>query len=339
MNDNRMKKKNLKLEIDGNNKIELKQSIFPKQIRNYGIDLLKIISMINIINLHINLFTPLLNIKPIDPKYKQIYRLEAFSYWAVDAFGLISGIVSYKKYKFVNIIYIWFEYFFYSVTIAFYLYYTSLMTIKQLFYHFFPIAIRRNWYVNAYFLMYFFLPFITNSINSINKNLYSKFILCFLFIYSIYNILIKYNIGNTNFTYINNGYSSLWLLILYIAGAYIGRFYINQIFRFNIIFLLIYFLFSFFSSEYIFYSFKKNKIADKLFLEYFSPTIIIQALSLIFFFSNLKIKHKYLIKTILFFNPLNFNVTLIHSKIFMSRIPLTIKLFNYVKSLTPDYFF
>ena len=151
------------MEIKGNNRID-------KHIRYYGIDLLKIISMINIINLHINSFTPLLRLNPIDPKYKQIYRLEAFSFWAVDAFGLISGIVGFKKYKFVNVIYIWFEYFFYSVTIALYLYYKSLMTRKQLFYHFFPIAIRRNWYVNAYFLMYFFLPFITNSINLINKD-------------------------------------------------------------------------------------------------------------------------------------------------------------------------
>ena len=112
MNENQEGKKNLKIQLIHNNKNDLRKSLYQKQTRNYGIDLLKIISMINIINLHINLFTSLLKLNPFHPKYKQIYRLETFSFWAVDAFGLISGIIGYQKYKFVNIIYIWFEYFF-----------------------------------------------------------------------------------------------------------------------------------------------------------------------------------------------------------------------------------
>ena len=82
----------------------IEQKDFSRSTRNYGIDLLKIIAMINIINLHINSCSSYLNLKPVHPKYNQIYRLEAFSFWAVDAFGLISGIVGFKKYKFVNII-------------------------------------------------------------------------------------------------------------------------------------------------------------------------------------------------------------------------------------------
>ena len=65
--------------------------------RIYGIDLLKIISMINIINLHINSKSKLLMVNPDNPKFKHIYRLEVFSYWPVNAFGLISGIVGFKK--------------------------------------------------------------------------------------------------------------------------------------------------------------------------------------------------------------------------------------------------
>ena len=88
--------------------------------RNYGIDLLKIISMINIINLHINNHTNHLKLKPEHPKYKQVYRLESFSFWPVDTFGLISGIIGYKKFKLINILYIWFEYWFYSIFLSLY---------------------------------------------------------------------------------------------------------------------------------------------------------------------------------------------------------------------------
>ena len=77
--------------------------------RNYGLDLLKIISMINIINLHINNHTNHLKLNINNPKFKPIYLLHTFSFFPVNTFGLISGIIGYKKYKFVNLIYLWFN--------------------------------------------------------------------------------------------------------------------------------------------------------------------------------------------------------------------------------------
>ena len=183
-----------------------------RTIRNYGIDLLKIIAMINIINLHINSLSNYLNINPKDPKYKPIQRLEAFSYWPVDAFGLMSGIVGYKKYKFINIIYIWFVYFFYSIFFSIYLYFKSKINTRSLILSFFPLGLRRNWYINAYIFMYLFLPFITNSINTINKLFFGKIVSYFFFIYSIYHLIIKFYLKYTNFDFTNEGYSSLWLL-------------------------------------------------------------------------------------------------------------------------------
>ena len=132
--------------------------------RNYGIDLLKIIAMINIINLHINLRLSFLKLNAKDPKYKQVYRLEVFSYWPVDAFGLISGIVGFKKYKFSNLIFLYFQYYFYSIISGFYLYYKSLINLEIIFHRFFPIGIKYHWYVNAYFYMYLLFPFINKSI-------------------------------------------------------------------------------------------------------------------------------------------------------------------------------
>ena len=71
--------------------------------------------MINIFNLHINLSSGFLLLNPKSQKYKGIRRLETFSYFGVNCFGLISGIVGYKKYKFSNLIYLWILVFFYSV--------------------------------------------------------------------------------------------------------------------------------------------------------------------------------------------------------------------------------
>ena len=94
---------------------DIKEKTSQKLVRNYGIDMLRIFSMINIINLHINKFFGLLNVKSNDSKFKSIWRLEIFSFFPVDCFGLISGTIGYKKYKFAKLIYLWFISLFYSL--------------------------------------------------------------------------------------------------------------------------------------------------------------------------------------------------------------------------------
>ena len=109
-----------------------KKNLINKKQRNYGIDLLRIFSMINIINLHINRYSNLLSIFDFSsPKYKHIWRLEIFSLPAVDNFGLISGIVGYKKYKFSNLIYLWIKSSFYSVCLTIYSIFINKKKIKK----------------------------------------------------------------------------------------------------------------------------------------------------------------------------------------------------------------
>ena len=124
--------------------------------RNYGIDLFKILATINIVILHINLHSKLINLNPSDKKYREIWSLEIFCYWGVNGFGLISGFVGYKRYKFSNLIYLWFEVLFYSILISIILFLIKEITKKDLYLSFLPILIKRHWYFNAYFSMYFF---------------------------------------------------------------------------------------------------------------------------------------------------------------------------------------
>ena len=96
---------------------KIQKTIYSKK-RNYGIDLLRIFSMINIINLHINRKIGVFKIDSKNIQFKNIWRLEAFSFFAVDCFGLISGIVGFNAYKFSNLIYLWFISLFYCVAIS-----------------------------------------------------------------------------------------------------------------------------------------------------------------------------------------------------------------------------
>ena len=162
--------------------------------------------------------------------------------------------------------------------------------------------------------MYLFFPFINKSINSLDKEYYTKFFYFFLFFYSFYHTITKVTLGSKSFDFTYEGYSSIWLLILYIIGAFLGRFHIHKVPNSNIYFFLIYLISSLITSTCIFFK------GSKIFMNYLSPTIIMQSIALIYFFSNIKIRSIYVKKIILFFNPLNFNVTLIHSNIFHSKL-------------------
>ena len=304
--------------------------------RNYGIDLLRIISMIKIIIIHTNQFSRQIKLNISSPKFKHIWRSEIFSYSSVNCFGLISGIVGYKKYKFSNLIYLWILVFFYSVSISSYFYFFNKNEINYKYFilSFFPILIKRHWYVNAYFLMYLLLPFINYGIAQLPKNIYRNLVL-FLLCFYLSHYTITRLIGIENNTFLMNGFSSMWLLLLYIIGGYIGK-YITSYSKnkkYLCLYSLIYIFLSLFSSETYFLLLKsKRKIKNNFFISYVSPTMVFQALSLIMLFSNIKIENEYLMKIISFVTPLNFSAQLIHTRLFNSRIRIIKILFKWLLS-------
>ena len=328
-----------------NSNIELKAFNNRKEnIRNYGIDLLRIFSMINIIVLHINLFSKELNYNFNSPRFQKIWLSETMAYWGVNGFGIISGIVGYKRYKFSNLIFIWIQTFFYSTTISLYNYvkYKTEIRKKKLYYSFFPIFIRYHWYVNAYFCMYPFLPFINYGINNINKNSLRNVVIILFCFYSFYDMIITFIFEKKNYNFLNSGYSSLWLMILYINGGYLGKYILFHYKKTKVInhifWLLVYLCSSFFSYEIFFTLLKiKSKILPQIFISYISPTMLIQAFSLILIFQRLNIKNYILKKIIFFFTPLTFNITLIHLQLLSEKYYLTIKFIEYFKNLSPRF--
>ena len=281
--------------------------------RNYGIDLLRIFSMINIINLHINLRTGMI-IKPDNIKFKNIWRLETFSYFAVDCFGLISGIVGFNKCKFSNLIYLWLISSFYSVSRHLYLFINNNIDLTRLVLSFFPIIIKFHWYVNAYFIMYLFLPFINHGIELLNVKSFRILVIFYIFFFSIYYI-ISALFTKPDFNFLIGGYSSSWLTILYIIGSYFGKYKLKSTINKNnslikFFHLINYIGFSFLSSEIYF------RTGKRFLISYISPTILFQALSLVMIFYSIHINNLYLIKVIKFITPLVFSSTLIHSTVF-----------------------
>ena len=304
--------------------------------RNYGIDLLRIFSMINIINLHINLRTGM-TIKQDNIKFKNIWRLETFSYFAVDCFGLISGIVGFNKCKFSNLIYLWFISSFYSVSKHLYLFINNNIDLTRLVLSFFPIIIKFHWYVNAYFIMYLFLPFINHGIELLNVKSFRILVIFYIFFFSIYYI-ISALFTKPDFNFLIGGYSSSWLTILYIIGSYFGKYKLKSTINKNnslikFFHLINYIGFSFLSSEIYF------RTGKRFLISYISPTILFQALSLVMIFYSIHINNLYLIKVIKFITPLVFSSTLIHSTVFTLKFKFVLSFFKTIREFNNDFLF
>ena len=121
--------------------------------RNYGIDLLRIISMFMVLMLH---FIPIDIGDALSIKEQVLYFFECACYCAVNCYALISGYVGIRKkeLKYSNLIYLWIQVVFYSL-----MSYLILMimgdtsfSVKSFIKLFRPVFNGTYWYFTAYFL-------------------------------------------------------------------------------------------------------------------------------------------------------------------------------------------
>jgi hypothetical protein len=290
--------------------------------RNAGIDLLRIIAMISIVISHI-LYQGKGLIKY--RRYnKRIKILFTYIFWHVNSYGIISGIVGYKSTKYSNLLYLWLCIVFYSVMIHYYyLQYKHDISIKdELYLEYYPIIYKRYWYCTSYFGMFIFLPAINKGIQHLNKPEFKLLVMSILGIFVFWHSYInnKGDIFN-----MNEGHSIIWLLCLYIIGAYIGKFNVVHTgierYIFSFIYLFIFLLLCSIHNKYRNYTISGfignykiklvNFIKRLITSEIFCVIKTTQAIFITLFFLQLKY-NEYLSKFITFFGPLTFGVYLIH---------------------------
>ncbi len=113
-----------------------------------------------------------------------------------------------------------------------------------------------------------------------------------------------------------NGYSTLWLSFLYIIGAYIKKYKPenNKCKRYLVgyaVCIIISFI-SFVAISLLTHKVYGQIKGNLLFIRYVSPFILISAISLLMFFSSIKIRNKILVKIIKLAAPSTLGVYIIH---------------------------
>ena len=188
--------------------------------RNYGVDTLRIVSMLMIVAVHI--FTQggvLAAAEQGSLNWYLAWLLRVFMIVDVNCFALITGYVSVdSRFRASRVISLWFQLIAYSVVISglFRLLGISAFQPRATF---FPVMSGRWWYMTAYFGIVFLIPFIGPLFDRISRRQASMLVCALICVFSLLPSLY-----NTDSFKLHGGYAMAWLGVLAVIGGYIKRF-------------------------------------------------------------------------------------------------------------------
>ena len=284
--------------------------------RNYGIDSLRIVSMFMIVMLHVLGAGGILSLSAYGTsRYYCFWSLENLILCAVNCYALISGYVGvYSRFKPKNIVMLWLQVEFFSLGIALFLYFMfpGAFGLRDILKSALPVICERYWYFTAYFTMFFFTPFMNRFVCETPKAALKKFFIAVFVLLSVLPTL-----ADKDVFYTMNGYSALWLMVMYLLGAYIRHYSVlsqkksaffmgvfgvaivcNWIAKFGLAAVSVRLL-------------GNESVHANILLEYTAPTIVVASVMLLCLFSKLRL-NRFWLALVKFLSPLTFGVYLVH---------------------------
>ncbi len=283
--------------------------------RNYNVDLFRIIAAFLVIILHVLGQGGILKgTSPGGINYWIAWFLEICAYCAVNCFALISGYVMVNKtIKAKNILGLWFQVLFYSLlfTFLFFIFLPESRSVENLVVAVMPILGKQWWYISSYFALCFFIPFLNKAINNISQQTYKKVLLLILVVICCIDCVLPIDAFC-----LAGGYSAIWLMIVYLFGAYIRKYDIcEKITSFKCIVGFFVMIILTFVSKITIWFLTKSVFGqanfDNILISYISITILLSAIFLFLFCLKIKINN-YVSKFICLVSPAALGVYLIH---------------------------
>lgn len=286
--------------------------------RNYGLDILKCLSMLGVVILHcLSAGGILENVSPLSTNFNVAWLLEIICLHSVNIFAIITGYVSIKsKRVWIRLADLWFSVIFYSILLGGAFFLLGNAGLSEFIFTSFPVINGTHWYFCAYIVIWLFMPYINKLIQSLSKKQHLTLILVSLVLFSGINFIGE--IFDKSPFVLKGGYSPTWLLTLYFIGSYL-RLYAESFNKIKKIPCLL----TFFGCSLLSWivnfvlTFIGGDIAARLtatLRTYPSPLMVLGAISMVLFFSKLDVKHcKKLIVTL---SASSFFVYIIHTNPF-----------------------
>lgn len=293
--------------------------------RNYGIDLLRLAAMGLVIVLHIvgvggvcgdtELFS-------VNFLAGQFLRTAAFC--AVNVYALISGFVGWdRRPKLSGLLKLWLKVLVFCVviTVFFWLRDPETVGLKDLLRALTPVRTNQYWYFTAYVGLFFFTPFLNQAIRHISGQ-QALFALG-----GIAVLLATLPVSDHRLILLlADGYSTLWLMILYLVGGLMGRFEVHKKLppgRWGLVYLLG--ILASLLPRLALLGLKPeywSPDTQNLMVQYTSPTIILCACALVCLFAGLELKGS-VVRIVAKLSPHAFGVYLLHTHVLIFQTAIT----------------
>lgn len=257
------------------------------------------------------------------------------AFCAVNVYALISGYVGYgRKWRMWSLFQLQFQVWFYTLitTLVFYVIDGDSVSMSDWVSAVFPMR-KFYWYFSAYFCLFFFAPFINIVIEKWSQTTVKRLLFSLFLVFSLLPTLLGSDFGKTN-----DGYSAMWLMILYCLGAYIRKYV--DLMRLKKKTLLIGLISSILVTwvsklviEYLTTQILGEPKLGNYLVSYTSPTIIATAVILLLLFAGMSVKQSW-VRFISFFSPLTFGVYLFHEEPLLHAAFIT-EHFRWIGALNP----
>lgn len=311
-----------------------------REQRNTGIDLLRTVSMFMIVVHHVLLHGGILeHADQRSVHYLAAWFLEIFGVCAVNVYGMISGYVGYgHKHRFSRFLELYLQVIFYTVitTAVFHFMRPEMVTEETILHAVFPFAFDMYWYYTAYFCLFFLMPFLDRLMDSLNRDEARRLMLVVLVIFCVLQMVFKRQFAMTN-----DGYSFLWLALLYLAGSYIKKYDLGKGYGrshlFGYILCVLFMWFLKMGYEQLFYAWKHQQWSSERLINYTSPFVVLCAVCLVVAFKEMKCG-KIWKKIAGFMAPVSFDVYLFHDEPLV-RTAFIVGAFNSYLYMNPVYMF
>ncbi len=291
-----------------------------------SIDLFKTVSMLMVLTLHSlgsgGLFAGSV---PGSGLYYLSMLLYAFCNIAVNCFALTTGFLNTgKRIKIKNILNLYLQVLFYSL--AFFavscIAGDSELTLENLLPYAFPVINKVYWYFTCYFLTFAFMPLLNIILEHTEKRFLFIILAVIALLFGVVGHLAPYISLHDIFS-LNNGFSPLWLIYLYLVGGAIRKYRIvrekREGGRACLIYILLYIISTLFSiaSGCLRETLEKVYPSPPLVYEYNFIFNMLSAVFLLMFFLNLRIKAN---RVTSFFAKTSFGVYLIHEHPYVRKV-------------------
>lgn len=195
-----------------------------------GIDVLRIICMFLVLTLHILGNGGILDsYAQFSAGYELSWFIEIAAFVAVDCYALISGYVGLRAHhRYTNLAVLWLRVWFWSVllTAADCIIERAADWDERLLRALFPVMSQRWWYFTAYFALFFLMPALNFVIEHLPQRDARRLVTGCIVLFSVMPVLsvLPGIRGGDDLFGTDNGYSVLWLAVLYLIGAYIRKY-------------------------------------------------------------------------------------------------------------------